>query len=178
MDQRQLALAACAAVVLLAAAYYLLTGGVGGGDRHAGAEFQVQPGSCRMGSEPLPQNQNGSRVSLYAAFFITNTGQRQTSLPASVYLAVGDEVLDEEILAPYTYPPGAMLFNGSREFSFASHEFRGGQFDPSKVFGGKIDFDFRLIYCEGCSDPLREGIVIYRGNTRDCVRLQCSTCPA
>lgn len=176
MDQKQLALAVLAALLLLAAAYYLLTSGVVGGNRHAGESFQVQLSSCRMGSEPLPQGQNGSRVTLHTAYFITNTGQK-TSLPASVYLAVGDEILDEEILAPYTYAPGAMLFNGSKELSFYSHEFRGGQFDPSRVFGGKIDFGYRLIYCAGCSDPIRDGLVIYQGSTRDCVRLQCSTCP-
>ncbi len=178
MDSRQLILAAAAAIVLLAAAYYLMASGVVGGNRYAGTSFQVQPSSCAMGSDPL-LNQNSSRVTLRAAYFITNTGQKPTALPASVYLVVGDEIMDEQALAPYTYQPGAMLFNGTKEFSFYSHEFRGGQFDPSKApYGGKINFDFRLIYCAGCSDPIREGLVIYNGNTGNCARLQCSTCSA
>lgn len=187
MEQRQLAIAAAVVLLLLGAAYYYYTqsGKAGNGNKHAGMAFDVQPIAsslapgrgihCYIGSETLPPDQMGVRASLHAGYAITNVGNRETSLPASVYLAVGNEILDEESLS-YPYTPGALLFGTQKEFSFNAHEFRGAQFDPTKVYGGAVNFDFRLIYCEDCKDPVKEGIIIYRENTRNCTRLPCSAC--
>jgi len=181
------------AIILIAAAFYYVyvyrTANGGAGNRYAGLSFKVDPVKtvtlcplnpshkvhCYVDSVPMPLGRNGSRVTLHVSYAVTNTGTRDTDYPpAAIYLVVGNETVDEEPLI-YPYAPGQLLYNSNREFGFNAREFIGGEFNPRSV-GAAISFNFKLVYCAGCSDPVKEGLVIYEENTQACTPLSQAHC--
>jgi len=185
----QVAVASVIILLLLSGAYYYYTTTQPKNvvhNKHEGLSFTVEAVSpayarphtsiCYVGSETLPPPKSGYSITFHAAYAITNSANRPTIIPASIYLVVEDEVVQERPLPYYTYPPGGLLYNNTIEFGFDSREFTGSAFRPELTHGGKVDFNYKLIYCSDCTDPVKEGLVIYEGNTRDlCYPMQCSS---
>jgi len=176
--QNQVLIGAVIIVAIAAVVYFAFTNGHGNGGRYADINLDVQPTYtqlkpskfCFIGAEPTYPQGSGSKITLTAAFFITNIGTKPTDYPASIFLVFNNEVVAETQL-PQSYAPGALLYNGKTEFTFTK-EFKGLQFTPEKVYRENVDFEYKLVYCAApCNDPLHEGKVIYTNSTRYCCRL-------
>jgi hypothetical protein len=174
---------AAAVVILAAVVYIFFSASSGNGGRYANVSLGVEPAPttqipsklCFVGAEPIYPQGSGSRITLTAAFLITNHGTQPTDYPASIFLVFNNEVVAEAPL-PKSYSPGALLYGGKKDFTF-TREFRGLQFTPEKVYRENVDFEYKLVYCATPCDPLREGKVIYVNSTRYCCRLPSTGVP-
>ena len=183
MERNQKILLIFATLLIICGIGYIISGMINT-DKYAGISLVVEPATstfvprnpahCYIGAESMPPETPGSRITLHSAYMINNTGIIPP-VPSSIYLAVGDDLLDEKPIQ-YEVPTNATVYGGPQEFSFDAREFLGPEYDPQNVFQGNVNFNFRLIYCSGCTDPIKEGMQIYEENTQNCFRIQCSTC--
>lgn len=174
MEQNQLIVAIIAVALVLAGAYFLLSGGTNGG-KYSGVSIDVAPTgtaqlprrNCFMGVEPIFGG-GGARVTFACAFMITNYGE---DLPAGsdFYLVFNEEPAAKATLDS-RYANGSVVFGGKKDFTFTK-EFKGSEYSAQNIHTGGRDFEYKLIYCIGCENPLTEGKVIYTNSTKYCCKL-------
>ena len=169
---------AVAAILIAGGIYFAINSQSGNGkEKYKGISLQADPTgtsqfprrNCFFGAEAIPGG-DGARISLTAAFIIVNKGKELP--PGSIYLIFNNEPI-LEVPFNQTYPSGATLFGGKRDFSFLS-EFRGAgfsQMEIKRIYDGNQDLEYKLAYCIDCVDPVRDGLVFYSSTTQYCCRL-------
>jgi hypothetical protein len=175
MERNQLIVVIVAALLVLAGAYFMLFSPKGGGGKYAGVAISASPAgtsqlprrTCFMGAEPL-YNSDGARVTFTGAFLITNYG---VDLPSGseIYLIFNNEPSANATLTT-RYVNGSVVFRGKKDFTFTK-ELHGSQYAVQNLYGGGMDFDYSLVYCIACEDPLKEGVTFYTNSTSGCCKL-------
>lgn len=175
MERNTVIVVILAALLVFAGAYFMLLKPKTDISKYQGIALSASPigttqlprQNCFMGAEPLYGGE-GSRVTFTGAFLITNYG---VDLPSGsdIYLVFNNEPSAKETL-PSRYANGSVVFDGKKDFTFTK-EFHGSQYAIQGLYGGGTNFEYSLVYCIGCDDPLKEGVVFYTNSTKYCCKL-------
>jgi len=183
VDQNQIVFGVAVIIILAAAAAYILltsAPNAPAGPKFPDVNMVVQPTyttrlpekTCYLSLVPASAGANANtKVTFVAAFYIINMANESTKYPASIYLVFNNTITGEEKFY-YPYESRAMVYGGKKEFGFSEKVFATLKYSTSFAYGQLTNINYELVYCDdSCTDPLRDGKVIYANSTLYCCRL-------